>query len=264
MQCITLLSDFGLQDAAVASVKGILLKHLPQVPLVDITHNVEPFHLQQGAYLMKASYPNFPVGTIHLQLIDVFYQKHPKMVLVYHNGHYFIGPDNGLFSMAFGNDRTEVWKGLELLAGATFADWLENAAKLIVRLQESPASNLGLEPCTLQNSIKNFSALVEADYIECQIIHIDRYENVIINLSRKQFDEVGRGRDFRIVFTRDEDINKISRHYTDVGHGQKLCRFNSAGYLEIAINRGKAAGLFGLRMGPNNNSIYHTVKIYFK
>jgi S-adenosylmethionine hydrolase len=110
-------------------------------------------------------------------------------------------------------------------------------------------------------------------YIEGQIIFIDNFENVIINITKEEFEEQRRGRSFKIVFKRDEIIDKISETYADVHESEKLALFNSANYLEIAINKGNAAGLFGLEgytekvnmqtQYMQNRLLYQTVKIYF-
>ena len=100
--------------------------------------------------------------------------------------------------------------------------------------------------------------------MECQVIHIDRYENVVINVTKQQFEDIGKGRNFRISFMRDEEITEISTHYHNVKPGEKLCRFNNNGYLEIAINRGQAASLFGLTLYREQHLFYNTIKIFFE
>jgi S-adenosylmethionine hydrolase len=112
------------------------------------------------------------------------------------------------------------------------------------------------------------------DWIEGQIIFIDNFENVIVNITQEQFEEHRKGRRFKIVFKRDEVIERISGSYADVPQGEKLVLFNSAGYMEIAINKGNAAGLFGLRGYNENNQemssmmqnrlFYQTVKVFFE
>jgi S-adenosylmethionine hydrolase len=82
-------------------------------------------------------------------------------------------------------------------------------------------------------------------------------------MTRDQFDTIGRGRPFRIQFMRDEEITHLSTHYYNVGEGQKLCRFNATGFMEICINRGKAASLFGFKLHREKLFIYNTIKIYF-
>jgi S-adenosylmethionine hydrolase len=112
------------------------------------------------------------------------------------------------------------------------------------------------------------------NWIEGQIIFIDNFENVIVNISHEQFEEQRKGRSFRIVFKRDETIDRISESYADVSEGEKLALFNSAGYLEIAINKGNAAGLFGLKgfsektKQASNLQLsqlsYQTVRVFFE
>jgi S-adenosylmethionine hydrolase len=108
--------------------------------------------------------------------------------------------------------------------------------------------------------------------MEGRIIFIDRFENVIVNINRTHFEEVRKGRPFQIEFKTDDVITKISEHYGQVNEGDKLAFFNTAGYLEIAVNKGNAAGLFGLQAitaGASEQFLksrmfYQTVRIYFK
>ncbi len=114
--------------------------------------------------------------------------------------------------------------------------------------------------------------MLSNDWIEGQIIFIDNFENVVVNIQREDFEEQRKGRSFSIVFKRDETIEKISETYADVAEGEKLAHFNSSGYLEIAINKGNAAGLFGLQgfsetlqvSTQQNKLFYQTVKIFFE
>jgi S-adenosylmethionine hydrolase len=264
MSCITLLSDFGLQDASVASAKGILMQHAPAAQFVDITHLVEPFHLQQAAYLLLASYRNFPKGTCHVQLFDIFSEKAPRLVLCQYEGHYFLAPDNGLLSLAFGAAVTDVWQCYELPASGVFRDWLIETGRVAAQLQTDAPADLGLSSCTLKNAPHHWLPKISEDEIECHVIHIDRYENVVINLRKEDFEEHLRGRSFCIQFMRNEELTQLSTHFYNVNEGMKLCRFNATGYLEIAINRGRAASLFGFKLFREKHLIYNSIKIFFK
>ena len=109
------------------------------------------------------------------------------------------------------------------------------------------------------------------NWIEGQIIFIDHFENVVVNITREAFEVQRKGRKFSIAFKRDEVIDKISDTYTDVPEGEKLALFNSAGYLEIAINKGNAAGLLGLQgfserqsSHIQNRLFYQTIRVYFE
>jgi S-adenosylmethionine hydrolase len=115
--------------------------------------------------------------------------------------------------------------------------------------------------------------LLGEGWMEGQIIFIDNFENVIVNITQEQFEQQRKGRRFKIVFKRDEIIERLSGSYADVPEGEKLVLFNSAGYMEIAINKGNAAGLFGLKGFTGKSSqasaimqnrlFYQTVKVYF-
>ncbi len=264
MSCITLLSDFGLQDASVASVKGVLMQHVPELPIVDVSHLVEPFHLQQAAYLLAASYKNFPAKTCHVLLFDIFYESNPRLLLCEKDGHYFFAPDNGILSLAFGSEVNTVWKCMDLTEQIFLHHWVARVASIIKELQAKSAIELKLELCELKNAPLHCNARIESNFAECQVIHIDRFENVVINITRPEFERIGAGRSFKIEFTRGETINEISAHYYSVKEGEKLCRFNSSGYLEIAINKGKAASLFGLKLHRGQHLIYNTIKITFE
>lgn len=263
MGFITLLSDFGLQDASVASAKGILLQQVPQTTIVDITHLVEPFHLQQAAYLLAASYKNFPPGTCHILLFDVFSEHTPSLILCEKDGHYFLAPDNGILSLAFGTVPANVWKCFELQPAGVFKDWLTETGKIAAALQTRQPQTLGLPPYELKHAPQHLRPKIDGNTVECHVIHIDRFENVVINITREQFEKIGRNRPFRIQFIR-EEVSSISTHYNNVREGEKLCRFNQTGYLEIAINRGKAATLFGLKLNREQHLIYSTIKIFFE
>jgi S-adenosylmethionine hydrolase len=112
-------------------------------------------------------------------------------------------------------------------------------------------------------------ALISSQYIEGQILMIDRFNNVLVNITIHEFEEARKGRKFKIVLLRDAFIEEISSIYSDVQDGEKLARFNEAGYLEIAINKGFAAPLFGLGEYGQSSSqqkrqYYQTIKIFFE
>ncbi|MFM7839708.1 MAG: S-adenosyl-l-methionine hydroxide adenosyltransferase family protein, partial [Chitinophagaceae bacterium] len=118
-----------------------------------------------------------------------------------------------------------------------------------------------------KNAIKPY---VNDNFIEGHIIFIDHFENIILNITREEFNAHRKGRSFKIVFKRDKVIDKISEQYSDVREGEMLALFNSAGYLEIAINKGNAAGLFGLQgfleqsQNQQNRLFYQTARIFFE
>ena len=149
-------------------------------------------------------------------------------------------------------------------------DWTKAIGKAIAAMEYGRAFHqLGIEPDDIRQMATPQPAL-GTDYIEGHIIFIDRFENVVINIRKMVFDEIGRGRPFSISLTLNEKIETIHQHYGQVREGDKLAFFNQSGYLEIAINKGNAAGLFGLRtsgsggMGRSNSKMfYERVRVHF-
>lgn len=264
MPSITLLSDFGLQDATAASAKGILLQHLPATNIVDISHHVTPFNIQQGAYLLKAGYKSLPKGTIHIVLVDIFYNKLPQMAICQYDGHYFIAPDNGILTIAFGEEQFTISKKYDAIAMPNLRSWVHITGEITAKMQENKDYMLGLPNHTLTSAKQKYLPIISPTSIEGQVIHIDRYENVVLNITRQQFELAANSRRFKVSFMRGEEITTISNTYNDVKEGEKLCRFNSSGNLEIAINRGTAASLLGFKLNKEYNVMYNTIKIFFE
>src|SRR4030043_1230709 len=97
---ITLLTDFGLKDPYVASMKGVILSINPQCTLVDITHQVSPHDIREGAFILAQTYSTFPKGTIHLSVVDPGVGSARKPILIVTKNYFLMGPDNGLFAFA--------------------------------------------------------------------------------------------------------------------------------------------------------------------
>ena len=276
MPILTLTSDIGQHDFLAGAVKGQLLQAGDLFSLVDISHQISPFNYPQAAYVCRNAIKNFPVGTCHLILVNLFDEKPEHMLLAEHNGQYIGCGDNGLLTMILEeipqkvvalaiekNKRKNTLYCTTVFAKA-FNDIL--SGKTLEQIGDSSVS------IQVKNPLR---PLLGANWMEGQIIFIDNFENVIVNITREDFEEQRKGRSFKIVFKRDEVIEKICDTYADVQEGEKLALFNSAEYLEIAINKGNAAGLFGLQgfsekqnqpqhQYLNNRLFYQTVKVYFE
>ena len=101
MGVITFTSDYGLVDHRVPSVKSKILSLNEAVNIIDILHQIQAYNLLQTAYVVRNSYGNFPLGTVHIISVDSFFTKDRKLILYKTNGHYFIAADNGLLSLIF-------------------------------------------------------------------------------------------------------------------------------------------------------------------
>ncbi|MEJ7912917.1 MAG: SAM-dependent chlorinase/fluorinase [Chitinophagaceae bacterium] len=275
MPLITLTSDIGQQDYLVGAVKGRLLRVNPDFQIVDISHSLSPFNYPQAAYVCRSAIKNFPEFTYHIILINLFEAKPEQMLMAFHKDQYLLCADNGLLEMIL-EDKPEMVIGIPMDKSAikNTLYCIDVAAKAISQLTNGePVQKIGApDPAyTEKNPLR---PLLSENWIEGQIIFIDNFENVIVNINQEQFEQQRKGRRFKIVFKRDEVIERISGSYADVPQGEKLVLFNSAGYMEIAINKGNAAGLFGLKgyseqsSGVNtmvqNRLFYQTVKVFFE
>ena len=273
MPLLTLTSDIGQQDFLVGAVKGQLLQANKDLTIVDITHQLSPFNYPQAAYVCRNAIKSFPEGTFHLVLVNLFDEKPEHMLMAEHNGHIIGCADNGLLTMVL-EEAPQKLVALELDRSAH-----KNTiycTSVFANVINDMINGKRLEDCGdtgISIRVKNpLRPMLGNNWIEGQIIFIDNFENVIVNINKEEFEEQRKGRSFKIVFKRDEVIDKISETYADVIEGEKLALFNSADYLEIAVNKGNAAGLFGLKgfseqqqsQHMNNRLFYQTIRVYFE
>lgn len=248
MRVITLTTDLGHQDFYQAALKGSIVSLLPDVRLIDITHEIPSFDMKHAAFVLKNAYHYFPKNTVHLIGIDTLFHEDTRYLAMKYDGHYFVGADNGIFSILLSDDTAEELVELDLMQDLRYlhfplADILTKAACHIAKkgkLNEIGAPiNQPLEKCMLQPIYDTMS-------IKGHVAYIDSFGNVISNISKELFNEVQKGRSFTLFFKRNETINKMSWHYSEVPEGEKLCLFGISDYLEIAINKGNASKLLGL------------------
>jgi S-adenosylmethionine hydrolase len=272
---LTLTSDIGNQDYLVSAVKAQLLQINPGFTIIDISHTIPPFNYPQAAYVTRSAVRNFPEFTYHLILVNLFEKKPEQLLMAFHNNQYFLCADNGLLTMIL-EAKPELVIGIPLdktaIKNTIYCTSVMGQAINQLVNGES-IKDIGIPDVSFIEK-NHLRPLLNNQWIEGQIIFIDNFENVIVNITREQFEEQRKGRSFRIVFKRDETIDRISESYADVNEGEKLALFNSAGYLEIAINKGNAAGLFGLkgfsektRQASNimqGQLSYQTVRVYFE
>lgn len=263
---ITLLSDFGSKDFSVGMVKGILLGLMPEMQLIDLSHEVSSFHLLQGAYFLQSSFPYFPKGTIHLSLLGVEIQPDRPPLIMKVRDQYIVSADNGFLPLTFEDSMSaeaEIYAIPLQNPLNSFTDYIEALGSFLKQLLDGAIIKSQLEvrvPFEISDGLKPY---VEADEIRCQVIHIDPFGNVVLNLKQDLFEAERKGRDFEIRFSRYLRINRISRFYSEVPSGEKLCLFNAGGYLEIAVNQGSAAQLFGFELSRSEQLVYHQVMVHF-
>ena len=266
MSIITLTTDFGTKDHFVGAVKGSIYNELQEAKVIDISHQITPFSITQTAYVLKNAYKNFPKGTIHIIGVDSEISVENKPIAILLDGQYFIGCDNGILSLITNEIRPE--KMVEI----TIPDPEEYQFAILgkfIKVACHIARGGMLEVIGMQiDSIKEIVEIQpfinsEKNQILGSVIYIDNFGNVISNISKSVFSDVGKGRDFEIV-ARNYRFTKVYKRYNEVvdytippdkrqDDGKRLALFNSANFLEIALYRsnlktvGGASVLLGLK-----------------
>ena len=245
MPVVTLTTDFGLDDNYVAILKGAMLSENPGLQMVDITHNVAHYDIVQGAFLLKNTYHYFPENTIHLVSINN-YSGNLAFIAFQHDGYYFVGPDNGIFSLVFSKLTSPAYR-LAYDAGDPFPlkDVFTHAVSHLC--SNKPMHEIGLPAGETERRIA-LQPVIGPSQIRGSVIYGDHYENVVVNIPKALFEKVRNGRKFALYFKRNDPITALCHIYHEAPVGEPLCLFNAAGHLEIAINMGKAGSMLGLKL----------------
>lgn len=264
MSIITLTTDYGLKDHFVGALKGKILSEYPEASIVDISHYIDPFNTAEASYIISASYDSFPKGTVHIIGVDSESNKENKHIAMQWNDHFFIAADNGILSMLSQKIIPQQ------IVTINIHDRLHNEAtdldvfvKVACHIARGGILNIvGKETDNLKQ-ITDLQVVLSDDgnQLKGNVIYIDHFGNVVTNISKKQFLDCAKGRNYEIVY-RNQSIKTILPNYSSIAssekypikyyEGQKLAIFNEAGFLEIAIFRsnpltvGSASTLLGL------------------
>lgn len=271
MQIITLTSDQGLKDYYVAAIKGRIFSLIQNAVVVDVTHDIKPFDNAEAAYQLKSCIHEFPEGTIHLVGVDSepylpTLKNNPFMdtnwsypLVLCYKKQFVICNDNGFAGAFLGEDHLDGLYRYKQIEQES-EKWIFMLKDCFVDLANRISKNIPLE--TFLEPIDYFkkslaqTAIMDNNMIQGAVIHIDAFGNLITNITKKDFYEIGGTGPFVITYQKKiNDIDAISEAYNEVALGKNVAIFNHNGLLEIAINRGANGGnggadrLFGLRVG---------------
>jgi S-adenosylmethionine hydrolase len=257
MAVITLTTDWNTNDYYLAAFKGKMLSKCPDATLVDISHLVRPFDINQAAFIVGSCYRFYPKGTIHI--IGVMSQAAPNRgyLVAEYKQQYFICADNGMVSLLFRQDLPEKVYSITIEGSSTFPeiDIFPEIAALIHK---------GRKPEEFGEIFVNYIKLnqtlpvIYPSMIVGNVMYIDSYNNVITNISRKEFEGIAKGRRFEILVQSNHYvIDHISTHYCENADADLIAVFNRLDYLEIAQSKGHLASLFSIHIQSDI-----TVKFY--
>lgn len=250
MAIVTLTTDFGKNNFNIASLKGTLLSSYKDSHLIDISNEINNFDIIEGSFVLNNSYKFFPKDTIHILAVNSFYASRVRLMLLKKDGYYFIAPDNGILSLMFGEIDVADMRYIEY--GLKNGDFNEAIGKMVFEINDDKNFEEIGEKVTSINKRIPLNPVVSEKTIRATVIFIDKFGNAILNISKDLFDQVVGTDEFKLYYSPKDFIQKISTKYSDVPFGDELLFFNSAGYLELAVNMGSANNDLGIE---KNNTI---------
>jgi S-adenosylmethionine hydrolase len=250
---ITLLTDFGTKDHYVASMKGVILSINPRCLLIDITHQVSPHDIREGAFILANAYSHFPKGTIHLAVVDPGVGGTRRPLLLVTQNYFFVGPDNGLFTMISWKESVDEIIALDnrkyhLSKVSTTFHGRDIFAPVAAHL------SMGVKPDALGHKIDALSRLgfegpfVKEGRLLGEILHVDTFGSLVSNIAEGRFFQFIRGRPFVIRAGR-KTIRGLKKGYWEGKKDEPVALFGSGGLLEISVREGNAQKVLKMKRG---------------
>jgi S-adenosylmethionine hydrolase len=253
---ISLLTDFGLRDHFVGVMKAVILSICPEAEIVDITHDLSPMAISDGALLLGCSYPYFLPGSIHVAVVDPGVGGARRALAARCDDRFFVGPDNGILSYAFADAKdyqaVAITNSKYCLSptSATFhgRDVFAPAAAHLAN--GTPLEELG--PAVVDPVLLDLPEPRETERgLEAHVLHVDRFGNLITDLKQHRLAEWLGSCDRRqvVIEAGQARLEGLQDHYETVAQGRPLAVIGSTGRLEIAVNRGSASDQLRLTQG---------------
>jgi S-adenosylmethionine hydrolase len=244
---VTLTTDFGTSDGYVGAMKGVLLQRAPNATIVDITHDIARHDVVAAAFALAQSAPHFPRGTIHVVVVDPGVGGQRLPVAVDDGSNLFIGPDNGVFSLAAPSPTAAYAieaPGFRAEAPSSTFHGRDIFAFCAGRLAD------GASVADAGPSVELLGALPfrgdqrgDGDSVFARVIHVDRFGNLITDFRGDKLPANPR------FHARGRRITALSQTYESVGKGELLVYVGSGGTIEIAVREGSAADELDMARG---------------
>jgi S-adenosylmethionine hydrolase len=251
---VALLSDFGLRDHYVATMKGVMLGIHPDLTFVDISHDIPAHDVLAGGLALAACYLYFPSGTTFLTVVDPGVGSARRGIAVESRPYRFVAPDNGLLTPVLDEERS--WRAVEL----TETRYARPAVSRTFEGRDrfAPAAAWlasGVDIGALGPSITDLRRLdvpavvIDAGTVRGEVTRVDRFGNLITNIDRRTFEAVGgRHPEVRVGA---RQIRRVVITYAEIGRGEVCALVGSDDRLEIAANGASAAALLDLGRGAS-------------
>jgi len=262
---VTLTTDFGTQDGYVPAMKGTMLGIAPAARLVDVTHEISPQDVMESAFVLQTAQPYFPEGTVHLVVVDPGVGTERRAVALRHDGHWYVGPDNGVFPLVLNGaspeavvelDDPSAWRSESPSTTFHGRDIFAPAAAHLAAGRSLDA--LGA-PIDQLESLHWARPTTDYGTVQGWVVHVDHFGNCITNIRRPTLAEA-LGRESApspdaypplTAYTGNTMLDRIHSTYGDVAGEEPLLLFGSTGYLEVSVNGGNAAERLAIRKGDS-------------
>ncbi len=257
MAVITFMSDFGTDDHYVAAVKAAIVSISSNQPITDLSHTIKPYDIAQAANVLKNVYKDFPEGSVHLVAVDAMKEK-SNLIAIALDKHFFVGFDSGLFSLISSKKPDQV---VILENDKSTFPAKQVLAKVALELANGKSLQSLGSPTDQMMELYARQLKVTKREIAGNVVHVDRYGNLITNINRPEFEKMielnGNGVKYTVHFGR-ETFTNLHAYFTEVESGDCYVLFNSSDYLQIGINKGNASQLLGLKIDTPVNIEFST------
>ena len=246
---ITLTTDFGESDPYAAMIKGVVLSINPDAKIIDISHQIPAGSIKEGGLIIKESYKYFPSGTVHVGVVDPGVGSKRRPIAVLTDNHYFVGPDNGLFSPII-----EAQGHIDIIHLKEKRYWRHTISRTFhgrdIFAPVAAHLSLGVDPFCMGKKIDDPTLLAyplsskNNNDLVGEVIRVDHFGNLITNITREHLSPFLESKGLEIKVS-SLTLKKISATYNDVPEGQPLALIGSSDLLEIAVNMGRAIDYLG-------------------
>ncbi len=256
---ITLLTDFGSDDPYVGCMKGVILSINPNARIIDITHGVPKHNIYIAGFILRTAYRYFPKDSIHVVVVDPGVGGSRKPIIIKSKNYYFIGPDNGVLTLAASDDGIE--SVYEINLKSKYFAGKEISYTFHGRDIFAPAAaylSLGVDPSELgikSNITKAIefeeSRIDKSGRIRSKVVYVDSFGNIVLNVPARYIRDglMEFGRYYNVYVSNKVVKARLSRSYEEVGIGEPLLIPDSFNLIELAVNRGSASSKFKVSIG---------------
>ena len=259
---ITLTTDFGISDPYVGIMRGVILSINPKAKIIDITHSIPPQNIISAGFTIKNSFSFFPEKTIHLVVVDPGVGSKRSPILIKTEKYFFIGPDNGLFSSIISNEKIE-----NIIEITNKNYFLKKVSRTFhgrdIFAPVTAHLSTGKRPDTFGSDLKNpiitpfpEPCIVNSNEAEGEVIHIDRFGNLLTNISTSFIEKVAGTKSFYLEVN-NIPISKIVPYYAAAEDDELFCIIGSSDMLEISIKNSNAQKSTLIKRGDKVRIIYN-------